>query len=202
MKHKILFMALAIMLAGAAIPSGGYAATPQKHDANCQEGPAVLPTIEVAAPAYYVLKANYNWKDYQPSPVDRYNPTQMTWVSTFVPGAGQFLTGEYGRGLLFATGSFGLAATAGALAKLGDTQKSDAYYVASLVAAAGSLGLWIWNIIDANHTTKVKNMYLQDILGARCCGKASITMEPSIQLAPGANSTYNPAAGIALKMTF
>ena len=203
MKPKICTFLLltAMMFAASAYENANdtYAAAPPDEGCCTQ----VLPTIAVDTPAYKYLKAEYDFRDYSPNPADRYNPAQVTFASVLVPGAGQFITREWGKGTLFLAGTYTLYATTGLLYNAYQSTKEQyngLLYASAFTAAAG-LGIWIWNIIDANHTAKVKNMYLRDLLGGRTHSKASVSFQPSLDLIPG-GSTYNPTAGLAMRLSF
>ena len=189
-------------LAASALSTQTYAASPSAppDDGYCQQ---VMPTIAVDTPAYKYLRQEYDFRDYSPNPADRYNVTQLTFASVLVPGAGQLIAREWGKGTLFIAGTYTLYATTGLLynAYQNTKQQYNGLLYASAITAATGIGVWIWNIIDANHTAKVKNMYLRDVLGGRCCSKASISFEPSLNVIPG-GSTYNTTAGLAMRLSF
>ena len=50
---------------------------------------------------YQIKKLNYNAHDYMHQPGVRYDPTLAGVASFLVPGLGQVVAGETGRGLLF-----------------------------------------------------------------------------------------------------
>jgi hypothetical protein len=52
-------------------------------------------------PQYRINKLNYNAHDYMHQPGDRYDPTLAGVASFLVPGMGQVVAGETGRGILF-----------------------------------------------------------------------------------------------------
>ncbi|ULB33745.1 MULTISPECIES: hypothetical protein [Proteiniphilum] len=51
-------------------------------------------------------KQKYDYKMYVPQPGDKHNPIVMGFSSYFVPGLGQMLSGEVGRGLAFLGGTY------------------------------------------------------------------------------------------------
>lgn len=166
----------------------------------------VTPVSYVGLPSYTHLKTVYDHRGYMPAATDRFIPIQITFASVFVPGLGQILSGEYARGALFLSGTTTLAGIAVSLvnsAGQNNVKQSnkDIMYGFALGALAADLGIWIWNIIDANHVAKVKDMYLQDLLGGRSQSKANISFEPSLNVIPG-NNNYHPAAGLAMRLNF
>jgi len=53
------------------------------------------------AQTYKINKQKYDYKMYMPQPGDPNNPAVMGLASFFIPGLGQMLSGETGRGLAF-----------------------------------------------------------------------------------------------------
>lgn len=204
MKHKIFtYMLLAaVMLAAGSLTSTSHATTlaGPPDEGYAQQ---VLPTIAVDTPAYKYLRQEYNYRGYIANPADRYNVAQLTFLSALIPGAGQMVSREWGKGALFFAGTYSLFSTSAILYNTYQSNKqvTEAMLYTSAAFAAAGLGIWIWNIIDANHTAKVKNMYLRDLLGGRCQGNANISFQPSLNVIPG-NSHSHPAAGLAMRLSF
>ena len=69
------------------------------------------------AQTYKINKQKYDYKMYMPQPGDPNNPAVMGLASFFIPGLGQMLSGETGRGLAYLGGSIALSGitVAGAL---------------------------------------------------------------------------------------
>jgi len=120
---------------------------------------------------YMANKNKYDYRHYVYQPGDPYNPSSAAAASLFVPGLGQMISGESGRGICFLLGSTGclvFAFAGGGIALNatemdGDfeekTRKGVTYLFSGLAATAG---IWIWSIADASKVAKVNNMALRD----------------------------------------
>ncbi len=137
-------------------------------------------------PKYKDLKMQYNPKDYVRMSSDPYNPAWIGVASFFVPGLGQIICGEVGRGLAFLGGSVAVGAVAGAAYA---NSGSDAVLLATSAAA---LALDIWAIVDAVQVAKVKDMFQQGQYAF------SVKMYPSVNYMPGSNLS----PGVTLAINF
>jgi len=130
-------------------------------------------TTTMNAQRYSDLKLKYDYHQYTPQIGDLYNPTVSGLCSFIIPGLGQVVCGETGRGLAFFGGSIGC----GILYSVGVAQFTYAMNNSiingtpsiptsgvgtMLLGLAGMAAIDIWAIVDANHVAKVKNMYLSD----------------------------------------
>ena len=159
---------------------------------------------------YKDYKRYYNKHDYVSRDDDPYDPFLAGFASYFIPGLGQCVCGEWGRGISFFLGTTvtGSLALGSALAK-----GHSAYYyddqgffndnsgtgaIVTLALAAGAL--YVWNICDAVKVAKIKNMYYQDIYGRR--QEIKLHIEPYLGYSPAAGNNTNLASGLSLKMDF
>lgn len=151
----------------------------------------------------------YNPSDYVRMPGDSHSPVAGGICSFLIPGLGQMICGEVGRGLAFFGGTVGCCVLTGVGASLAI---SGAYAAGSgyetrvgggiALTLIGSIGLFavdIWAIIDAVQVAKVKNMYLQDM--------RNMSSEVDIKLQPYVSTISNgyaktPVAGLSLAVTF
>lgn len=125
------------------------------------------PYVNIPASSYKQIKMNYDYRMYIPQPSDPYNPTVSGICSWLIPGTGQMLCGETGRGLGFLGGYICCSALMG----IGSGIISNAYYddeivtgsIFLLLGALGCVTVDIWSIVDAVHVAKVKNMYVGDM---------------------------------------
>jgi hypothetical protein len=120
---------------------------------------------------YGINKTKYDYRHYTYQPGDPYNPSSAASASLFVPGLGQMISGESGRGICFllgctgclvfsfAGGSIALNATEMDRDFEEKTRKGMAFLFSGLTATAG---IWIWSIADASRVAKVNNMALRD----------------------------------------
>ena len=161
----------------------------------------------VAGMKYKELKSIYNYKDWTSASDDRYSPGMMSVASFFIPGLGQMICGEVGRGFGWLGGAVGCWALVGVGAGLevygaynGDAPDTAMITAGSLLTLAAYLGLGaveVCSIIDASRVAKVKNMYNQDLK------KRGLTMNlyPSVDYIRMGNG-IQPTAGLTLAMRF
>ncbi len=150
-------------------------------------------SVEGLAPGmkYKELKNLYDYKDYVSEPGDRYNLALAGITSFLIPGVGQMIDGEVGRGIGFLCGNIlcNVAATA-------MLSNENAY--GALLVALGGVGLNIASIVDGVRVAKVKNMYEQDL---RNTCNVSIDVHPTITCTQIAGTT-KPVAGVTLAINF
>lgn len=163
---------------------------------------------------YRELKNVYHYRDYISGFGDRYNPALMGFCSFLIPGLGQMISGEVGRGFGWLGGVFGAnlvtiigsGLTASSVVPLYDSYEYSVYFnegkamVGNILIFAGSmaaLAIDICAIVDACRVAKVKNMYEQDLR----------RMNYSLELHPSVNYVHTPAgvcpaAGLTIAMKF
>ena len=129
---------------------------------------------------YKDLKDTYNPKEYVKSANDPYSPGWSGFASFVLPGLGQVINGETGRGIAFFAGDLAIGVAADLCADKfmkyvqtdanGKPVKDGGKYVYTDDAAAGkwagaiigvsAVGVanYIWSICDARKVAKVKNM--------------------------------------------
>lgn len=160
---------------------------------------------------YKEYKHYYNKHDYIRRDDDPYSPFLAGFASYLIPGMGQCVCGEWGRGITFFLGTTITGSLA--LGNLLSEGHSSYYYddqtyyydnsntggMVTLVLAAGAL--YIWNICDAVKVAKIKNMYYQDLYGNRQQLKLHIEPYLGCSPAPAAAGT-NLASGLSLKVDF
>lgn len=115
---------------------------------------------------YKELKGLYNYKEYEATFADRYSPGWTGVASAFIPGLGECINGEWGRGLGKFFGNVALMTTANVFVQKSYVDPYSAWQtgiVVGVVCYAAALGLDIWSIVDAVRIAKVKNMYEQDL---------------------------------------
>ncbi|MBR4818303.1 MAG: hypothetical protein IKZ72_06680 [Bacteroidales bacterium] len=170
---------------------------------------------------YRELKGIYNPKEYFKSSVDPYSRGWSGLASAVVPGLGQLVCGEAGRGIAVFAGDFAFGVAAGVCVnKFYDYVQRDAngniqrdadgnlvitdekaalkWGLGLIGVAAGNAVYWVWNICDAVKVAKVKNMYYQDLQGGRAI---DIDLYPSVDFAMTSNG-MTPVTGMTLSMKF
>lgn len=163
----------------------------------------------VQAQSYKLNKEVYNPREYFPQPGDPNNPMLAGLGSLFIPGLGQVLCGETGRGLAFFGGSMAFMG----VSIVGMVQNMDATLSSSYssnnvetkglgLMFAGFLGYMVvdvWSIFDAVNVAKVNNMYFQDMRGN--LSSVKIELNPFVDTKNYLGQT-NTSAGLSLKVTF
>lgn len=145
---------------------------------------------------YKDYKKMYMPSAYVPLPGDKYKPAVSGLCSFLIPGLGQMICGEVGRGFCYLGGSVGGLALAGlgtglAFANpiLGGT------FI--FIGATSWLVVDICAIVDGVRVAKIKNMYNQDI--------NKLSSSVNLQLTPYISTiglSQTPVAGVTLALTF
>lgn len=170
---------------------------------------------------YKELKNIYNAKEYVKSQNDPYSKGWSGFASFVMPGLGQLIDGEVGRGIAIIGGNIAINSVgyycAGKMVSYlqkdasGNYMKdSDGHYIFTdekaaakwlggiIAAGLGATIYDIWNICDAVKVAKVKNMYYQDLTGKRAM---EFSLTPSFDYAMTADGTQ-PVAGMTLALRF
>lgn len=155
---------------------------------------------------YNDLKRIYDYRDWKRSSSDPYCPALMGLCSFVVPGLGQMISGEVGRGLGLFAGAAGSAAIAywGAdmfMKYTNDHSVNKGYYGVGLymmiLGAASFVTVDICAIFDACRVAKVKNLYDQSWKKQ----SASLEFHPSVNYIRMADGVH-PTAGLSLALKF
>jgi TM2 domain-containing membrane protein YozV len=161
----------------------------------------------VAGMKYKELKSIYDYKEWESNGDDRYGPGLMSVCSFLIPGLGQMICGEVGRGFGWLGGAVGCWAVVGAGAVIqayGAMNTADPgnglVLTGAIISTVAYLGLGtieVCSIIDAARVAKVKNMYNQDLKKRNY----SLNLYPSVDCIKMANGVQ-PTAGLTLAMRF
>ena len=159
---------------------------------------------------YRELKHLYDYREYDSRYGDRWNPALMGVCSWIIPGLGQLIAGEVGRGFAWLGGSVGcyvlmgigtgLAASSYVYDANGEYYESSSAGAGTALIVASVLGLIavdICAIVDACRVAKVKNMYNEDLYRH----KYSFDLHPSVNYIRSAKG-MQPAAGLTFAMKF
>lgn len=165
---------------------------------------------------YRDIKDIYDYRTYSVSSEDWYSPSLSGIASFLLPGLGQCLCDEWGRGLgiMGANVGFMILGTAEAsLAFYGAAESSQHYknfgepgdqtllavgLISSVVTLLGQTAFNVWNIFDAVKVAKVKNLYYRDLLR-----EPSFALAPSFGITPQAcGGSLQPTVGLGLTVTF
>ncbi len=165
---------------------------------------------------YKELKTLYDYKSYTPMPYDRYSPAWSGVESFIIPGLGNMICDEVGRGFawLGATAGCYLVTGLGSAIAMGSfstyhddygdpviEENTGGVVVGLLMAYAGAIGAFavdIASIVDAVRVAKVKNMYEQDM---RSQYSFDVSLYPTVDCVRTATG-FQPTAGLTLAMRF
>lgn len=121
---------------------------------------------------YKINKTKYDYRTWQLEPGDPYNPGLCGGINVLVPGVGQMIAGEGGRGAAFLGGYAGgviiyaVGAVKAAVALDDELQGGPAYDGEGLglmvVGVGAMLTIWIWSIVDGVRVAKVNNLAFRD----------------------------------------
>lgn len=151
---------------------------------------------------YKINKSIYNYRTYTHQIGDPYNIGVAGITSLLIPGLGQMISGEAGRGVAFLGGYVGCLVVYGVGAASaimdidgGGTGASGAGVM--LLGLGGALAVNIWSIVDAVHVAKVNNLAFRD----KTKTSYNIKLQPYFNLS---NYNYNSKVpvGLSLKVTF
>ena len=165
--------------------------TEASWNAYRDESGNVLPNLR-----YRQLKTIYNPRDYSFGFMDRYSPWLSGIGSLIIPGLGECIGNEWGRGLW----KFGLSTvlTVAYFTTFAFYTNPEVFYITNIAIGAALIGVRIWSIVDAVKIAKVKNLYDRDLMGQ---GYMSLNMYPSLNYIPSGNG-FKAAPGLTLALSF
>ena len=159
---------------------------------------------------YRQYKKLYNPRFYIPDANDQYQPGLAGLASFLFPGLGQISSGELGRGFCILAADVALSTSTVLSLFYGEsmineqTGEYEGGYDAPLIFYGSLIGkavLDIWNVFDAAHVAKVKNMYYQDLRAQRAA--YDIKVEPFFATTPSIpTSSPQHFAGLSFKVSF
>lgn len=142
---------------------------------------------------YDQLKKLYDYRMYRPGGYERYSPVWSGVASFFIPGLGQLICGEAGRGF----GQFALSTMCDIVTIVSIVEEVEGL---SLLTSLAHLGIAIWSIVDATQVAKVKNMYETDLRSMR--SSVDVEMYPSLNTFTTQSNGIGVAPGMTLAITF
>lgn len=154
-------------------------------------------TTLVNGQSYRINKLKYDHRDYIPENSDAYNPVVSGLCSVLVPGLGQMISGEVGRGAAFLGGSIGC----GVLYGVGYAQliNGNSAGVGTMLLGMGAMfGVSIWSIVDAVKVAKVNNMYIRDL---RNTSSLELEFSPYVSQVNINNQIVSPI-GLTMRVIF
>ncbi len=155
---------------------------------------------------YKIYKTKYDYRNYTYQLGDPYNPTIAGIASAIIPGLGQMVSGETGRGLAFLGGYYGvgllfLLPTFSEFGKENDPGSeilSDGTKETLVtIGVLGMAGIWLWSLMDAPRVAKVNNLAWRDK------NKSSLKLEIQPYFS-NKDLSYNGkySTGVTLKVRF
>lgn len=169
-------------------------AKPQKEPFTPQASAPVTEGMQ-----YKEYRPLYNHRNYTRQIDDAYSPSLAGVASFFIPGLGQGICDEWGRGLGFLIADIGVSFVTGIAAQQALHHPSTPSVAFAVVMSAVSLTIDISNIVDAVRMAKIKNMYYRDIKGLKSTVSYGVTPYVSYLEMPGNSS---PALGSSLQLSF
>lgn len=171
----------------------------------------------VAGMRYRDYKDLYSPSDYSSQAGDPNIPALSGVCSFLIPGLGQMICGEVGRGFAWLGGAAASCAVIGIGTGLSTTaiyntmatgevtpSNTSGLTTGGLLVLAGTIGLLavdIAAIVDAVKVAKIKNMYIRDTRGL---SSLDIQLNPYIAstAVTMANPVQQPVAGLSMKIQF
>jgi len=176
-----------------------------------ESGTSIIKSDYTMANAKYkISKTMYDYKTWTHEEGDPYNPTTCGILS-IIPGVGQMVAHEYGRGAAFLGGFAGclfLSFVGGATA-MGSARKTEENKMETdepqavlgiglmLAGLAGAAAIDIYSVVDAVRVAKVNNLVWRDKMGTGF----NLQMEPYFSPIQTCGST-KAQLGLSLKVKF
>lgn len=180
---------------------------------NTAKAPATTSTTAYPAAVAYPthvtpqgIKPNMAYKEYkdlyQPSMyikhyTDQYNPAVMGVCSWLIPGLGQMISGEVGRGFGYLGGTIGCGIVAGVGLSMVGSYGSPVGAAMYIIGGLGILAVDICAIVDAVRVAKIKNMYIRDTRTTAF----NIGVQPYVDIMAVGGNTVVPV-GLSMVVSF
>ena len=156
--------------------------------------------IIISGNEYRVNKTKFDYRTYSFEKGDPYNPSSAGFASLIIPGLGQMISGESGRGLLFLTGFTGcLVATIAGMINLGNSYEGGSV-IGAQIAVAGLIGAActdLWSVGDAVKVAKVNNLALRN----KHKTSYNLNIKPFLNTSEN-GLKHNVPIGLTFKVTF
>lgn len=150
---------------------------------------------------YKHLKTLYDAGEYVPEIYDRHSPAWSGIGSLFIPGLGQCINNEWGRGVgqLLCDMFMETCSICGIYSYTNSDALSMGTAIAiTALAAVSAVGIRIWSVVDAVQIAKVRNMYEQDLRKQR---SMNVSLHPAFRYALSPEG-YQPTVGLTLALNF
>ena len=159
------------------------------------------------AQSYSINRLKYDSHLYMPETGDPYSPALSGVCSFIMPGLGQMISGETGRGLAFLGGTtggllvgcVGYGLTINSIYSSGSSNNSIGPAIGlMLVGFSAMTVVYIWSIVDAVNVAKVNNMYFQNL---RKTSSLKMELAPYVTQISINNQLTTPV-GMTMRVTF
>lgn len=147
---------------------------------------------------YGLLKKIYDRRNYMPEEDDRYSLGLCGAMSFLVPGVGQIICGEPGRGIAQLAGSLTALAGSEALMMVYDGDEGTQWLVGSYICIGLALAIDVHSIVNAVHMAQIKNMYNQDL---RTMKSVNVSFVPVVAPVRFGNDS-KPYVGMSARIVF
>lgn len=147
---------------------------------------------------YKEYKDFYKARDYESQPGDKYSPALGGVLSWLIPGLGQMVNGEVGRGFKYFGGAIACSVAMGVGSGLMAADMNTSGAIIMLAGSVAFLCVDIAAIVDGVKVAKIKNMYNQDMKKA---ASVNVNLSPyfaTVTAGPGCQ----PVAGASLRVSF
>ena len=147
---------------------------------------------------YNELLRYYDWRDYYSfTGYERYSPPIMGLCSFVMPGLGQMISGEVGRGIGYLAGMAACYTVMGLSPSVAFSNPSLALTMI-IVSYAAAVAVNVSSIVDAVRVAKVKNMYCSDLDQLAF----DLELTPYVDVACAGTTMARPVAGLSLRLSF
>lgn len=147
---------------------------------------------------YKINKLNYDVNDYYKHQNDLNNPLLCGLASYIIPGLGQIMAGETGRGLAFFGGTIGSGLIGSASFLMLFATGYPEFIAPTIIGIGGVLFIQIWSVADAIKVAKINNLYARDKFNT-----SSYHLELSPYVAPVTSiSPAQSSVGMSLRLSF
>jgi hypothetical protein len=163
----------------------------------------ILISCFIANGQYKINKTKYDYRTYSYQMGDPYNPGNAGVASFFIPGLGQMMSGENGRGLGFLAGYTGWIVGSSVVIIYETVSRIDEHSEKAniglilIIGAVGAISIDIWSVTDAIRVAKVNNMALRD----KDKSSFNLSIKPYIDTSYS-GPEKNVPVGLSLNITF
>lgn len=214
MKKILVFVAFLLISAISAVAQKVTSApetTGDKQLAELEEVRLIREKGITTRMAYCDYEKLYDSHKYVHMPGDPYSPAGAGIASFFIPGLGQIINGQAGKGCgmlfgrvalvigSFAMGYFCAEEIKDEQGKVISRKTTPVGTAGMIIGLSGAVAINVWSICDAVHVAKIKNLYYRDCM--LLSSSFDVNLMPSLSFATTAQGVQ-PAPGLTLAIKF